>query len=154
MKINRYRNTFEGFFRDVPARSPGKSLLAGARAEMYQIAACYRDDGDRFLHAGDDINALASYAYASGWIDTGFFLGVFPCGSPCGLLFEDEELRPDLSNSLREKATRYGRILATACSSCRPFLSPGSHGTMGESALFSLLLHTCTGGHGFSRTTA
>jgi uncharacterized protein len=125
MKIDRYRTELEAFFRDKPEVMSGTTLLTRARAEMFQIALCYRDDGDLFLRKGDRVNALASFAYASGWIDTGFFLGIFSLGSPCGILLGEEEVYPDLQDHLREKTIRYGRLLTTASSSCRPSAEPG-----------------------------
>ncbi|HVP94047.1 MAG TPA: DUF357 domain-containing protein [Methanoregulaceae archaeon] len=125
MRINKYRNEFEGFFHDVSDETPGTTLLALARTEVYQIASCYRDDGDLFLRQGDRVNALASFAYASGWIDAGYFIGLFSCRSPCGILFEEEEIQPDLFDHLQEKAIRYGQLLSNAYLSCHPFAEPG-----------------------------
>jgi uncharacterized protein len=125
MKVDRYRNEVEAFFRNNAEVISGTTLLTRARAEMFQIALCYRDDGDLFLRKGDQVNALASFAYASGWIDTGFFIGIFSRGSPCGILLEEEEIHPDLMDHLREKTIRYGGLLATASSSCRPSAEPG-----------------------------
>jgi uncharacterized protein len=125
MKINRYRNELEAFFRDAPGAMQKTTLLERAGAEIYQIAVCYRDDGDLFLRNGDDVNALASFAYASGWIDAGFFLGIFFRQSPCRILLEEENIHPDLQSHLQEKTIRYGRLLTSACSSCRPSAEPG-----------------------------
>jgi uncharacterized protein len=125
MKIDRYRNELEAFFRDNTEVISGTTLITRARAEMFQIALCYRDDGDLFLRNGDRVNALASFAYASGWIDMGFYLGIFSRGSPCRTLLEKEEFHPDLMDRLREKTIRYSRLLTTASLSCHPSAEPG-----------------------------
>ena len=82
MKINRYRNNFEGFFRDVPDRSPGKTLVAGARAEIYQIAAATAMTGIVFsMRAMISMPLQVTRMPPDGSIQA-FFSGSFPADRP------------------------------------------------------------------------
>ena len=125
MKIERYRKELGGVFRGLPEDLQESTLVNRARNEISGLAGCYRDDGDHFLSVGDRVNALASFAYASGLIDTGFFLGLFDLRSPCSILLEEEDLGRDLSGHLQEKAIRYGRLLESAHRACQPSAEPG-----------------------------
>jgi len=125
MKIDRFRNELGSLFHDHPEDLPESTLLNRARDEIFGLAGCYLDDGDHFLSVGDRVNALASFAYASGLIDTGLFLGLFDRRSPCSILLEEEDLGPDLFEHLHEKAIRYGRLLESAHSACQPSAEPG-----------------------------
>jgi len=125
MKIDTYRNKLGGFFHGLAEDLPESTLVNRARNEIFGLAGCYRDDGDHFLREGDRVNALASFAYASGLIDTGLFLGLFNRMSPCSILLEEEDLGRDLFGHLREKAIRYGRLLESALSACQPSAEPG-----------------------------
>ena len=125
MKIDRYRNELGIFFSGLAEDLPELTLVNRARNEIFGLAGCYRDDGDHFLRVGDRVNALASFAYASGLIDTGLFLGLFNRGSACSILLEEEDLGRDLFEHLQEKAIRYGRLLESAHSACQPSAEPG-----------------------------
>jgi uncharacterized protein len=125
MKIERYRNELKEFFHHIPEENRNTTLMSRARDECLQLTRCYLEDGDHFLGSGDRVNALASFAYASGWVDLGFYFGMFDTGSPCRILFEEEDLGQALSGHLQEKTTRYGRLLTSACTACEPSAEPG-----------------------------
>ncbi|HTY15821.1 MAG TPA: DUF357 domain-containing protein [Methanoregulaceae archaeon] len=125
MKIERYRNELGDFFCYFPEETQKPTLVNKARTEICQLIRCYLEDGDHFLREGDRVNALASFAYAAGWIDAGFFVGLFEQKSPCRILLEEEDLGQVLSGHLQEKTIRYGRLLKSACEACRPSAEPG-----------------------------
>jgi hypothetical protein len=126
MKINTYQQDLHAVFGNPEPVIREESLLANAGEELMGMALCYRDDGDRFLLKGDPVNALASYAYASGWIDTGCFIGLFNKTSPCrDLISGVADIPGHLSVQLKEKTLRYERLLFSAIGSCECAAEPG-----------------------------
>jgi hypothetical protein len=125
MKIERFRNELGDVFRDLPQDNKDPNLVNNARAEICELSRCYLDDGDHFLGVGDRVNALASFAYAAGWVDLGYFSGLFGQSSPCRILLEEEDLGKALFMQLQEKTIRYGRLLTSACTACQPSAEPG-----------------------------
>jgi uncharacterized protein len=126
MKISTYRDELNEFFCREEKIIPRRSLLSDARGEIMEMAHCYMDDGDQFFKNGDQVNALACYAYASGWIDTGWYTGLFDKKSPCrGLLTNTVSIPGNLLDQLKEKSLRYERLLVSAIRSCFPVAEPG-----------------------------
>ena len=86
--------------------------------EMIEMAGAYASDGFRFYDDGDTVNAHAAFTYGFGWLDCGCLLGIFD-----GIEALDEiphigeKVAPKLEGHLKEKTTRYHRMLSTAVES-------------------------------------
>ncbi len=106
-------------------------IFLAAQDNLAMVRA-YLDDGRTFLAAGDPVNALAAAFYAEGWLHCGAACGVFILATPhCLFAPPLPALPPEVSEKLREKATRYRRLLATARGAVRPAPEQGTalHGT-------------------------
>ncbi len=79
MKVEEYGGRFGAALAAAAFSVPDGSLLRRAAQEMHEMAVAYHSDGAAFLHAGDVVNALASFAYGSGWLDAGYVLGLIVC---------------------------------------------------------------------------
>jgi uncharacterized protein len=121
MEISRFRNDLSDYLDHIVLLSPQESLLAMAGDEILGMSRCYRDDGCCFLEQGDQVNAVASFSYAAGWIDTGVFIGIFKSGSLCKrLLSERADIQSGLVLQLTEKSNRYKLLLEIAIASSEP----------------------------------
>lgn len=89
------------------------------------MARSYLSDGDHFLSSGDPVNALASWAYALGWIDAGASLGLLltEVQDP-GWIFSDIPSSTGDAAHLREKTARYQFLLFSAITSVVPAPEP------------------------------
>ncbi|WAI01296.1 DUF357 domain-containing protein [Methanogenium organophilum] len=116
--IEEYGRTFSGRTETTVIVVPENTWLAKVASDVLEMVHAYASDGFVFLDKGDEVNALASFAYGSGWLDTGVAAGLFtnhPMGIP------PKGCTPDipeaLSEHLNEKTFRYQRMLASALSS-------------------------------------
>ncbi|MEI7433033.1 MAG: DUF357 domain-containing protein [Methanomicrobiales archaeon] len=102
--------------------APQKSLLARAGSEILGMAQCYQKDGNSFSARDDPVNALASFAYAAGWLDTGRYIGIITSGQPLcrNLLSDGTSIPVNCNHQLVEKACRYQRLLNSATRSSKP----------------------------------
>lgn len=105
---------------------PKDSWFALAAGDVLEMVQAYASDGFVFLKRGDEVNALASFAYGSGWLDTGVKAGLLtttaPGVPPCG---SDPDIPETLSDHLHEKTFRYQRMLTGALSSVSINSEPG-----------------------------
>ncbi len=104
---------------------PDGSILCLCAHDSAAMVRAYYQDGTGFLSRGDDVNALASYSYALGWMDAGISLGLFSsqdCGIP--VLPKNEPRSGHGSGRLREKTSRYHSLLSRALGSLEPAPEP------------------------------
>jgi hypothetical protein len=86
--------------------------------EIIEMAGAYASDGFRFYEEGDTVNALAAITYGFGWLDCGCLLGIFnEIEALDELPLIEEKTAPKLESHLKEKTTRYHRMLTTALES-------------------------------------
>lgn len=109
-----------GYLDAVLTRSvetvPRGTVLGILTGKIRQMAAAYESDGLRFLASGDNVNALASFWYALGWLHFGYAYGLFtgPQTLTCPVPGSGERLPREDSAALNEKTRRYMRLLRTA----------------------------------------
>ncbi|WP_421908855.1 DUF357 domain-containing protein [Methanolacinia petrolearia] len=101
---------------------PENTPLHSAAEEIIEMALAYLSDGGTFLRSGDEVNALASYAYGLGWLDAGIYAGLISCMADIGFttLNCDEEIPELLNDHLEEKTGRYHRMLDSAVRGVTP----------------------------------
>ncbi|WP_201785200.1 DUF357 domain-containing protein [Methanofollis ethanolicus] len=103
----------------VPAVPEG-SALARVEACVLRMAESYLSDGRVFAARGDLVNAHASFAYASGWLDAGAYLGLYGGRTVPPSYDFAAHIPPSLAGHLEEKTARYERLLSQALSSVEP----------------------------------
>lgn len=101
---------------------PKETPLHRAGEEILEMALAYLSDGGTFLASGDEVNALASYAYGLGWLDAGIYTGLVSCtGNTRFMTLKcDDEIPESLGGHLEEKTGRYRRMLDSAIRSVIP----------------------------------
>ncbi|MDD1718462.1 MAG: DUF357 domain-containing protein [Methanoregulaceae archaeon] len=103
-----------------------RSLHLMIAGEYLRMADAYLHDGQVFLKKGDPVNALASFAYAFGWVDCGEWVGLFESGTKPREWGVEQEIPASLGARLTEKTTRYARLLRRALASVSPAAEPGT----------------------------
>ena len=87
---------------------PENSLLYGPACQIREMVLAYENDGLRFESGGDEVNALASYAYALGWLDAGCCIGLIQSYEPKRAWFFSESSSDNSGDErLIEKTGRY-----------------------------------------------
>jgi hypothetical protein len=76
-KTDRYEELLAEALDTMEVAVPTDTPLATAADEYEEMARSYLTDGRHFRDAGDDVNALASYAYGHAWLDAGARIGLF-----------------------------------------------------------------------------
>ena len=104
---------------------PGGALLCPVVDDCLEMVRAYRADAATFAARGDPVNALASIAYAAGWLDAtvafGFATGERGrCPAPVGMV------PPERADHLEEKTGRYAVMLEGAVAAARPAPDPAS----------------------------
>ena len=150
-------NTFHECLGDTLERSvvlaPQGSLLAFTGREILSMARCYLEDGENFSKKDDPVNALASFAYAAGWLDTGHYIGIVTSGPLCKNLLSGTSSIPARSHQhLIEKACRYRQLLDSAIISSEPGAEPGIYWYEGGGKIIAIAAAYATGGTLFLRT--
>jgi hypothetical protein len=116
--IEEYGRTFLERTESTSIPVPDDSWFAQAAGDVREMVQAYASDGFVFLKRGDEVNALASFAYGSGWLDTGVKAGLLTTHAtgipPLGCA---PDIPGDLSDHLHEKTFRYQRMLTSALSS-------------------------------------
>jgi len=116
--IEEYGRAFLGRTEATGTNVPEGSWFAEAAADVREMGEAYASDGFVFLKRGDEVNALASFAYGSGWLDTGVKAGLLTTHAtgipPLGCA---PDIPDHLSEHLTEKTFRYQRMLTGALSS-------------------------------------
>lgn len=96
------------------------SYTEKAALECRNMADSYLLDGRTFFTSGDDVNAVASFTYALGWIDAGRYIGFI---EPDNRYFNESGdeifITPGLDEHLNEKTGRYKRMLTSALDSVK-----------------------------------
>ncbi len=135
---------------DIHASTGTLSALAGG--EIRTMALCYLEDGRYCMDRDDPVNALASFAYAAGWLDAGCYIGIIPAGHLCRYLLTGGPSLPDrFHHQLLEKTTRYQRILDSAITSSVPAPENGIHWYDGAERVFAIATAYLAGGGMFLR---
>ncbi len=76
-KTDRYEQMLAAAL-DVATETPAdETPLAVAAADCREMAASYLRDGRHFREQDDLVNALASFSYGYGWLDSGVRMGLF-----------------------------------------------------------------------------
>ncbi|MBN1431750.1 MAG: DUF357 domain-containing protein [Methanomicrobiaceae archaeon] len=98
---------------------PEGTPMHRAAEDIMEMAYAYLYDGGQFLESGDQVNALASYAYGQGWLDAGIYTGLISgSGNPEFISIQcDKEIPESLREHLVEKTGRYHRMLDSAIKS-------------------------------------
>jgi len=112
--------------------APDRTGIFLTAQDNLAMVRAYLNDGGTFLASGDPVNALAAAFYAEGWLHCGAACGLFILAAPhCLFAAPLPDLPPAVSEKLREKATRYRRLLATARGAVQPAPEQGTalHGT-------------------------
>jgi hypothetical protein len=150
MEINAFHEHLSGILEHSAIIVPRESLLARAGGEILGMAKCYLADGNSFLDKDDPVNALASFAYAAGWMDTGQYIGIFTSGPLCRNLLSDKNSVPDCyHHKLFEKTCRYQRLLDNAIKSSEPGSEIGIHWYDGGERVIMVATAYLTGGNLF-----
>jgi len=150
MEIETFHETLSDSLQLINIMVLPDSLLAGTGNEMIEMARCYLADGSDFIDKDDPVNALASFAYAAGWLDTGISIGVFTSQTLCKNLLSHGALIPDRFNQhLVEKAFRYQRLFDSAILSSTPGSETGIHWYDGGERVIAVAAAYSTGGRMF-----
>ncbi|MDD1667863.1 MAG: DUF357 domain-containing protein [Methanomicrobiales archaeon] len=126
MKVASYGESLEACLRGISPAAPEGTPLHLAAREALEMAGAYFQDGRSFLAAGDLMNALAAFTYASGWLDASSTLGLFSGEAFLGLPGFPEESGSMEGDRIREKRARYRGMLAGALEALECSPDPGS----------------------------
>ena len=127
LTLARYGNDLNDTLHAIRINAPSGSLLGLIAAEIVEMASCYVKDGRHFIEAGDPVNAIASFSYASGWLDCGYCLGLImsPAPAPDFLSAGSYPVPDSAVPRLIEKTARYERLLGKAVQALASPLSQG-----------------------------
>jgi uncharacterized protein len=121
METHTFREELSLILEHTSLLAPRQTLIGLAGGEILGMARCYLSDGSRFIDRNDPVNAVASFAYAAGWLDAGTYLGIFTSNPLCrNLLSKKRSIPGDYTDHLTEKTYRYQRLLNSALSSSEP----------------------------------
>ncbi|MCX6698831.1 MAG: DUF357 domain-containing protein [Methanomicrobiales archaeon] len=152
MEIQTFYEELSGVLEHPGNVAPPESLLALAGGEILMMAQCYQKDGSYCLANNDPVNALASFAYAAGWLDTGNFIGIVTSGPLCRNLISGRTSVPaHFHPQLVEKACRYQRLLDGAVTSSIPGSETGIHWYEGGERVIAVAAAYLSGGEMFLR---
>ncbi|MDD1696150.1 MAG: DUF357 domain-containing protein [Methanoregula sp.] len=153
MEIKMFHENLIFVLENSDILAPPKSLLAFAGMEILGMARCYEKDGSSFLTGNDPVNALASFAYAAGWLDTGRGIGLISSNRRLcrNLLSDNTSIPGNFHHKLVEKACRYQRLLDSATISSTPGSETGIHWYDGGERVIAVATAYLTGGRMFVR---
>jgi hypothetical protein len=116
MTIDEYGLLFRAALRETEIAVPAGTFLYRVAGEVREMASAYCSDGTTLLDDGDPVNALASFAYGLGWLDSGCALGLLipdlSASHPPGAV--DASIPDACISRLHEKTHRYRRMLHEA----------------------------------------
>lgn len=152
MEIYNFHEELSGILQNLAVQAPGGSLLSLAGGEIRMMAQCYLEDGRYCMARDDPVNALASFAYAAGWLDTGCYIGILPSGPLCKNLLGGSTPIPDRFHpQLVEKSCRYQHLLDDAITASVPGSETGVHWYEGGDRVISVATAYLAGGKMFLR---
>jgi len=150
MEINTIHKKLSGILKDPAIFAPPESLLGFTGREILGMAQCYLVDGSSFMGKDDPVNAVASFAYAAGWLDTGTYIGMFSPGHLCRYLLSEKGSVSNLfHDQLTEKACRYQRLLDSAVKSSEPGSEAGIRWYDGGERIITIAAAYSSGGRLF-----
>lgn len=76
-KVEEYERLLDDALSAADPVPPPDTPLGRAAETYAEMAQSYLADGRHFLSEGDEVNALAAFAYGHGWLDAGARLGLF-----------------------------------------------------------------------------
>lgn len=116
--IEEYGKTFFEKAKKADIVVSPDTWLSSPAKDIIEMSQAYASDGFVFLNNNDEVNALASFAYGNGWLDTGVKSGLIaalPAGIPPSGF--GDAIPETLSDHLTEKTFRYERMLSSALTS-------------------------------------
>ncbi|HMA04300.1 MAG TPA: DUF357 domain-containing protein [Methanomicrobiales archaeon] len=126
MKIGDYGESLGRHLSGISPSAPPGTALFRVAGEAIEMAEAYLLDGRSFLSAGDLMNGLAAFTYAAGWLDASASLGLFGAVTALGIPVFAEEAGSLGGDRVREKRTRYRRMLSGAIEALECSPDPGS----------------------------
>ena len=119
MKIDELHGELESLLLRSVDTVPQGTVPATLGGKIRLMASSYESDGLTFLARGDEVNALASFWYAFGWLHFGYAYGLFTGSGPitCPAPGDSERFSQETFAQLNEKTRRYMHLLTTACAS-------------------------------------
>jgi hypothetical protein len=126
MKVASYGESLERIVKAIAPPAPEGTPLHRAAREAEEMAAAYLSDGRAFLAAGDLMNCLAAFTYAAGWLEASLSLGLLAGEAVPPLPAFPEEAGELGGDRVREKRTRYRKMLAGALEALECSPDPGS----------------------------
>lgn len=124
---------------------PAGTLLRPVAEDCLEMVRAYRADAATFAGRADPVNALASVAYATGWLDAASALGLASCGRD-GCAFPAGTVPEGRAGHLEEKTGRYAVMLEGAVAAARPAPDPASPAR--QAAVSVLRVAACCSGLG------
>lgn len=95
----------------VCCSAPQGTVLYHAGKTVCSMVAAYLRDGKSFYYKGDAMNTLAAFAYATGWLEAGYALGLITLPSYSSVHRNGFTVDVGTSDRLLEKVSRYHRLL-------------------------------------------
>jgi hypothetical protein len=126
MKVSDYGESLGMILRNLSLSPPKGTALHRLAREAHEMVEAYIMDGRTFLSAGDLMNGLAAFTYASGWLDASSSLGLFATTPSLGVPVFPEEALSLGGERLREKQERYRKMLSGALEAVECSPDPGS----------------------------
>ena len=126
MKVASYGDSLERILKQVAPSAPEGTPLHRAGREAEEMAAAYLSDGRAFLAAGDLMNGLAAFTYAVGWLAAALSLGLLDGEGVTPVPDFPDEAGDLGGDRVREKRTRYRKMLAGALEALECSPDPGS----------------------------
>lgn len=91
--------------------APQGTVLHHAGKTVCSMVAAYLRDGKSFYQKGDAMNALAAFAYATGWLEAGYTLGLITSPPYFSVHRNGFTVELETSDRLLKKVNRYHRLM-------------------------------------------
>jgi len=126
MTVSAYGAAVHHAVKEPGIRPTAGTPLDHVAREVLEMAGAYAHDGMDFLSRGDQVNAVAAFAYGAAWLDAGSRLGLFDRTGSLPPALESGEVPPAYVTPLHEKTTRYRGMLTRALSAVAEAPDPAS----------------------------
>jgi hypothetical protein len=126
MNTASYGDALESILAGIVPAAPEGTPLHRAASQAEEMVASYLSDGRAFLAAGDLMNGLAAFTYAAGWLGASLSLGLLAMEQVPPLPAVPGEAGDLGGDRVREKRTRYRKMLAGALEALECSPDPGS----------------------------